>query len=129
MKRLFFKWSDQVPEDQMDRDFIQGMFNRMMFGFHNYGHMRRRHDRPDNIKNIRIRLAKYLKTGNTEWLMDAANFAMMEFAVPSHSKAHFRQTKADESPGSAVAGRIIRNKAELKPATGLHAPRVQREGD
>ena len=122
-------WSSVVPVDQIDKEFIQGMFNRMILGFHNYGHMRRKHDRPDNVKNIRIRLDKYLKTGNTEWLMDAANYAMMEFAVPSHANAHYKATESHESPGSAVAGRIIRNKKELKPATGLHAPRVQREGD
>lgn len=124
-----FKWLATVPKDQIDEIFIQGMLNRMGLGFHNYGHMRRRHDRPDNIKNVRIRLAKYLKTGNTEWLMDAANFCMMEFAVPAHSKAHFRATDSHESPGSQVEGRIIKNKSELKVATGLHAPRVQREGD
>lgn len=127
--KISFKWSEQVPKDQIDESFIQGMFNRMILGFHNYGHMRRKHDRPDNIKNVRIRLDKYLKTGNTEWLMDAANYCMMEFAVPAHHKAHFKATESHESPGSAVAGRIIRNKKELKAATGFHAPRVQREGD
>jgi len=129
MAWIKFKWSNEVPQDQIDETFIQGMMNRMILGFHNYGHMRRKHDRPDNIKNIRTRLNKYQSTGNTEWLMDAANFAMMEFAVPSHHKAHFRATESHESPGSHVSGRIIRNKKELKPAIGLHAPRVQREGD
>lgn len=124
-----FKWSEGVPEDQIDRSFIQGMLDRMLVGFHKYGHMRRRHDRPDNLKNVEARVKQYKKTGNTEWLMDAANFLMMEFAVPSHANAHFRPTDSHESPGSHVAGRIIHSKAELKPPTGLHAPRVQREGD
>jgi hypothetical protein len=129
MKRISFKWADDVPLDQIDRDFIQGMFNRMIFGFHKYGHMRRAHDRPDNLKNIDTRKKMYKKTGNTEWLMDVANFAMMEFAKPAHHKAHFRATSASESPGSHVAGRVIRDKSELKPTTGIHAPRRQREGD
>ncbi len=123
------KFPDSVPIDQIDQKFLQGMLDRMAFGFHNYGHMRRRHDRPDNGKNIKIRWGKYKKTGNTEFLMDLSNYAMMEFAVPSHPDAHFRATRSDESPGSAVAGRIIRNKKELKPATGVHAPRRQYEGD
>lgn len=126
---LKFKWPDSVPTDQIDEKFIQGMLDRMAVGFHNYGHMRRKHDRPDNVKNIRERLKKYLKTGNTEWLMDASNFGMMEFAVPSHPHAHFRPTDSHESPGSHVAGRVIKNKSQLKPATGIHAPKVQREGD
>jgi hypothetical protein len=124
-----FKWPKSIPEDQIDKPFIQGMMDRMGFGYHNYGHMRRKYDRPDNLKNVKIRIDRYRKTGNTEWLIDAANFLMMEFAVPSHHKAHFRATESSESPGSAVAGRIIRNKSELKPATGIHAPRRKYEGD
>lgn len=127
--KLIFKWPASVPADHIDLQFMQGMLDRMAIGFHNYGHMRRKHDRPDNVKNIRTRLQIYLKTGNTEFLIDAANFAMMEFAVPSHHNAHFRSTDHDESPGSHVSGRIIKNKDELKPATGLHAPRIKREGD
>ncbi len=129
MARLSFKWSSVVPMDQIDKPFIQGMLDRMVLGYHNYGHMRRKYSRPDNIKNVRIRLAKYLKTGNMEWLMDAANYCMMEFAVPAHVHAHFRSTDSHESPGAIVDGRLIKNKREMKPATGVHAPKIQREGD
>lgn len=125
MGQIRLKWPTSVPEDQIDKPFIQGMLDRMSFGYHNYGHMRRKHDRPDNIKNVRIRLNKYLSTGNTEWLIDAANFLMMEFVVPSHKKAHFRPTDSHESPGSAVSGRIVKSKHELKP---LHSVKL-REGD
>ena len=124
-----FNFPDSVPKDQIDTDFIQGMLNRMAFGFHNYGHARRKYDRPQNVKNVRLRLKKYRETGNTEWLIDAANFAMMEFMVPAHPRAHFRATTSDESPGSVVSGRVIRGKHELKLPTGIHAPRRQREGD
>lgn len=126
MRHLRFRMPSDVPLDQIDRDFIQGMINRMCFGFYNYGHMRRDHDRPDNIKNMRIRIKKYLETGNTEFLMDTGNYAMMEFAKPSHKKAHFRATTSEESPGSSVAGRMIRSKSELKPA---HRVRQSKEGD
>ena len=125
MAFLKFKWVKTVPEDQIDRKFIQGMLDRMMVGFHNYGHMRRKHDRPDNLKNIQIRVNKYKESGNTEFLMDAANYCMMEFAVPSVEGAFFKPTESHESPGSAVSGRIIKSKHELKPA---HSVR-QREGD
>ena len=52
----------------------------------------------DCPKNIRIRLERYLDTGNTEWLVDVANFAMMEYMVPKHPKAHFRETGSHEAP-------------------------------
>jgi hypothetical protein len=126
--RLYFRWAKSVPKDQIDHQFIQGMFDRMCFGFFNYGHMRRKHDRPDNLENVKIRVRKYRETGNTEFLMDAANYLMMEFAVPSHKKAHFRPTRSEESPGSAVAGRVIRSKSELRPYEPHHV-RQAKEGD
>ena len=53
----------------------------------------------DHNKEIEPRLNKYLETGNTEWLIDIANFAMIEFMYPSVSGAAFRGTDSDESPG------------------------------
>lgn len=37
----------------------------------------------DAIKNLEIRLQKYKETGNTEYLVDVANFVMLEFMHPS----------------------------------------------
>lgn len=45
------------------------------------------------------RLRKYAETGNTEFLVDAANFAMIEFMLPSHPNAFFEGTDDDQSPG------------------------------
>lgn len=146
-KQLVFNMAESVPEDQVDAGFIQGMINRMCFGFHNYGHARRKHDRPDNIKNVLIRLIKYVGfervrqslweleengfgvekgSGNVEFLMDASNYNMMEFMVPSAPNAHFRPTDSHESPGSHVAGRIVKSKSELKPQHNVRQPK---EGD
>lgn len=46
-----------------------------------------------------LRLIKYLNTGNTEWLMDAANQLMIEFKRPQVKGAGFRATDSGESPG------------------------------
>lgn len=137
-----YKWPMTVPADHKNDAFIQGMLDRMAQGFWTYGHMQRRHDRPDNIKNMLTRLVKYagmnrvwdaLKEvpqfpgdGNTEWLMDEANFSMMEFSVPSHPEAHYRATTDTESPGSHVAGRVVHGKHELR---GPHNVRQRKEGD
>lgn len=42
---------------------------------------------------------KYKKTGNTEYLVDAANYLMFEFTYPKHSNAHFKATDSSESAG------------------------------
>jgi hypothetical protein len=94
-----FLWSKAAPRDQISEPFIQGMLNRMVHGFIKYGHLKRKEDAPDSIKCLEDRLKLYKKTGNTEWLIDVANFAMMEFKVPRHPKAHYRATGSEESPG------------------------------
>lgn len=38
-------------------------------------------------------------TGNTEYLLDAGNYAMFEYMYPQHEKAHFRATDSSESAG------------------------------
>lgn len=49
----------------------------------------------DALKNIELRLHKYRETGNTEFLVDVANFAMIEFMHPSVEGAKFTPTSTD----------------------------------
>lgn len=46
----------------------------------------------DALGNLKKRLEKYEETGNTEFLADVANFAMIEFMNPSVPGAHYRPT-------------------------------------
>jgi len=71
----------------------------MLTSFWKYGPLRDNTTRCDCFKEARKRIREYRRTGNTEWLMDAANFLMMEFMFPKHRKAHFRPTDAHDSPG------------------------------
>jgi predicted MPP superfamily phosphohydrolase len=59
------------------------------------------------IESLQKRLKQYALTGNVEFLVDAANFAMIEFMHPSHPEAHYRATDARESPG-----RVMQNRGE-----------------
>ena len=65
----------------------------------------------DAIKSHNACLEKYKKTGNTEYLLDAANYIMFEYMYPQHPNAHFRATGSDESAGiSGVSINEIRRK-------------------
>lgn len=44
------------------------------------------------IGSLEKRLQKYKETGNTEFLADIANFAMIEFMHPQHPLAHYKPT-------------------------------------
>lgn len=88
-----------APLTEFDETFVVGMRKRMAVSFHKYGPVAAAAGKVDALASLEQRLEKYRETGNTEWLMDAANFAMMEFMQPQHPQAHFRGTDADESPG------------------------------
>lgn len=88
-----------LDEKEFSEVFVQGMRNRMLTSRHKYGRVAdSRKKGIDFLENIKARLAKYEETHNTEWLMDAANFCMMEFAYPEFDDAHFRSTSAAEAP-------------------------------
>jgi len=88
------------PSSEFSQEFIQGMVDRMAVSFHKYGLVSDAYpDKVDAMASMEARLRKYRETGNTEWLIDAANFLMIEFMCPRHNDAHFQATDSDASPG------------------------------
>lgn len=91
-----------VPSTEFSEEFVQGMRDRVEVSFHKYGPVADAVAHGANfVEALEKRLSLYRETGNTEWLMDAANYAMFESMYPSHKEAHFRATDSDESPGKA----------------------------
>lgn len=89
-----------IPASEFSKRFLQGMLNRMGVSFYKYGKVREAYPhKVDAISSLEDRLARYKEDGNTEWLMDVANFAMIEFMYPAHPKAHFDPQDSDTSPG------------------------------
>ena len=85
---------------EISEPFIEGMRNRMKVSYHKYGPVASAYpDRVNAIASLQDRLRKYAETGNTEYLMDAANFAMIEYMYPTHPQGHFQGTDDDGSPG------------------------------
>ncbi|WP_254512238.1 hypothetical protein [Anatilimnocola floriformis] len=95
-----------LPKSEFDEQFVQYMRNRMLVSFHKYGKVADAYPhKVDAIKSLELRLQKYAETGNTEYLIDAANFAMIEYMRPSHPEAHFEATDSSGSPGRVWQGR------------------------
>ena len=65
--------------------------NRMVHAFFKHGPVvtNNEHGLIDSVKSLEAWLAMYKRTGNTEYLVDVANFAMVEFMQPQHPQAHF----------------------------------------
>lgn len=94
------KWPKGIPETEFSEAFTQGCVDRMGVSYCKYGAVADAYpDKVDAIASLRKRLERYEETGNTEWLMDVANFAMIEFMRPRSGRAHFRATDSAESPG------------------------------
>lgn len=73
------------------RRFIRLMRNRLEMGYLRYEVTNKQPDikKYDFIGAIRTKLTLYEETGNTEYLVDVGNYAMLEFKNPSHPNAHF----------------------------------------
>jgi hypothetical protein len=91
---------EQILSRDWSSDFVAQMQNRIIVSHHKYGWCSDTYpELAQAVKSIKTRVDKYLETGNTEWLIDVANFAMIEYKHPSHPNAHFRGTDSNESPG------------------------------
>ena len=67
----------------------------MEVSYYKYGPLRKNYSEyscMDAIGNLKRRLEEYEKTGNTEFLVDVANFAMIEFMYPQVEGAHYKPT-------------------------------------
>lgn len=53
----------------------------------------------NDLESHDLCIKKYLETGNTEYLCDAANYLMFEFMYPKKEGAYFKSTDSSESAG------------------------------
>ncbi len=91
---------ESILKTQISDQFLKGMVARMEMSFFKYGDVKEAYpEKIDAIASLQQRLKKYSETGNTEFLMDVANFAMIEFMFPRKEGAFFQATDSDQSPG------------------------------
>lgn len=109
---------DKMAVDEWMKDwspvFIELMKNRVQMSHYKYGSVSRnyRQGNIDAIASMELRIQKYKETGNTENLVDAANFLMFEFMFPQIPGAHFEGTDSNKSPG--IVGISEKEMEELK---------------
>jgi hypothetical protein len=98
-------------EGEINDSFLSKMKAAMYVSFYKYGPIRDAYPhKVDAIASLLLRLEKYKETGNTEYLIDVANFAMIEFTLPKHPNAFYKATDSEGSPG-----RVIRHEVYDKP--------------
>lgn len=78
--RLLRDLFERLQETEWCSVFERLMRNRLLMGAYRYGLLYDRERPPMNyVKSIRKRAKLYWKTGNQEYLVDIANFALLEF--------------------------------------------------
>lgn len=85
----------QILKTEYSERFDEIRKNMMVVSYFKYGAMQENYEKfkcMDALGNIEKRLAKYRETGNTEFLADIANFAMIEFMYPSIPGAKYTPT-------------------------------------
>lgn len=89
----------EILKKEYSPEFDRIRQNMVLVSFHKYGAAKDNFasGRVDAIASLERKLAAYKKTGNTEYLADAANYAMFEFMYPLHPKAHYKPMDDDKT--------------------------------
>ena len=93
-------------EDILKRDFseefILKMKNAIEMSHYKYGWASKTYpELAQAIKCVQERLDMYEKTHNKDYLIDIANFAMLEYLYPSYEDSKYIPTDSADSPGLA----------------------------
>ena len=93
---------EEILKNDFSQEFINKMKNAIETSHYKYGWARKTYpELAQAYKCARERLDLYIKTGNKDYLVDVANFAMLEFLYPAIQGAHYSPTDSNGSPGLA----------------------------
>lgn len=91
---------DDILKTEYSERFDNLRKNRVQVSYYKYGPARKNFGggRVDAIGSLELCLEKFKKTGNTEYLLDVANYAMFRFMYPMPGE-FFESTDSTESAG------------------------------
>ena len=99
---------EEILKKDFSEAFVTKMKNAIEMSHYKYGWANKTYpELAQAYKCIEERLNLYLSTHNKDYLIDIANFAMLEFMYPAFSDAKYTPTDSDKSPG--LAGGISYN--------------------
>lgn len=96
------KTREEILKIDFSEAFVNKMKNAIEMSYHKYGHAYKTYpELAQAHKCIVQRLELYIETHNREYLIDVANFAMLEFMYPAFDNAYYKPGDSDNSPGLA----------------------------
>ena len=105
---------DTILDSEYSEEFDNLRKNRVAISYYKYGPARMNFKRGyvRALGSLKKCIKKYEETHNTEYLCDAANYAMFEFMFPMYEDAYFKATDSNESAG--IEGISINEMEQLK---------------
>lgn len=93
---------EEIMKRTFSEEFLTKMKNALEMSHYKYGYPGKTYpELAQAVKCIRERLEKYEQTHNLEYLVDIANFAMLEYMFPSYEDAKYEPKDSGDSPGLA----------------------------
>jgi len=93
---------EEILRRDFSSAFIDKMKNAIVTSHFKYGWANKTYpELAQAYKCAKERLEEYEKTHNKEYLVDVANFALLEFLYPAFSDARYSPTDSDKSIGLA----------------------------
>lgn len=93
---------EEIMKRDWSSEFVAKMERAIETSHYKYGWMSDTYpELAQAVKCIQERVDLYNKTHNLEYLVDIANFAMIEYKHPSYPDASYTPQDSDKSPGLA----------------------------
>lgn len=91
---------DEILDKEYSFEFDEKRKNAILVSYHKYGPSKENFKKGmvDAIGSLKKNLKKFEETGNTEYLVDIANYAMFRFMYPQGNES-YRPTDSNESAG------------------------------
>ena len=91
---------DEILDKEYSVEFDEKRKNAILVSYHKYGPSKENFKKGmvDAIGSLKKNLKKFEETGNTEYLVDIANYAMFRFMYPQGNES-YRPTDSNESAG------------------------------
>jgi hypothetical protein len=119
-----------VPDTEFSREFLQGMVSRMSASYFKYGAVAEGFPvKIDAVQTVERHIAKYRETRNTEHLIDAANYLMIEFMHPRLDGAFFQARDSKDSAGRVWATGHIGQDSNTHATENVRQTLYKKDGD
>lgn len=101
---------DSILSEEYSERFDEIRKNMIVTSYYKFGPVKKNYtgNYLQAIPSLKNKLADYEATGNTEFLADVANFAMIEFMYPQHPNGHYEGTDGSLVGTKSTVGMSVR---------------------